>query len=292
MVSRGCCPAKIGELTLWWKGPLWLHKEDADWPKKKNIYCQADEALLEARTVSHVLSTVKYDLSIVEKYSSLLKLLRVIALCRRFMHNASKKERLSGALQAGEIDKAESSIIRLVQASSFTSEIQDLCKSSQVSPKSVLLRLRPFLDKNNLIRVSGRLGNASTLNESQQHPIILPAKGVFTKLIFIYWHDNLMHGGQQAVLSAVRQKYWPLNGRNIARHVVHRCVKCFKYRPAVVKPIMGDLPEARVRPAQAFKKTGVDFAGPFIIKSSLRRNALLNKAYACLFFALLLKQGT
>jgi len=283
IVSRGCCPSKIGELTLWWIGPLWLHKNEADWPKEKNIYCQADEALLEARTVSHVLSTVKYDLSIVEKYSSLLKLLRVIAFCRRFIHNASKKERLSGALQVDEIDKAESSIIRLVQAISFASEIQDLGKFGQVSPKSVLLRLRPFLDKNNLIRVGGRLGNASTLNESQQHPIILPAKGVFTKLIFIYWHDNLMHGGPQAVLSAVRQKYWPLNGRNIARHVVHRCVKCFKYRPAVVQPIMGDLPEARVRPTRAFKKTGVDFAGPFIIKSSLRRNAPLNKAYACIF---------
>lgn len=289
IVSRGCCPTKIGDLHLWWKGPLWLHKDDSNWPKEKKIYCQADEALLEARTVAHVVSTVTYDLSIVERYSSLTKLIRVIAFCRRFMHNASKKERLSGALQADEIDKAESSIIRLVQASTFAGEIKDLRKSGQVSPKSVLLRLRPFLDKNNLIRVGGRLGNAPTLNESQQHPIILPAKNVFTKLIFIREHDRLMHGGPQAVLSAVRQKYWPLNGRNIARNVVHRCVKCFKYRPAVVQPIMGDLPEARVRPTRAFKRTGVDFAGPFIIKSSLRRNAPLNKAYACLFVCFITK---
>jgi len=104
-------------------GPaLWLHKDDAaDWPKAKNIYCQVVEALLEARTVSHVLSTVKYDLSIVERYSSLIKLIRVIAFCRRFMHNASKKAMLSSALQADEIDKMESSIIG-----------RFLCKGAQV----------------------------------------------------------------------------------------------------------------------------------------------------------------
>jgi len=288
IVSRGCCPTKIGESNLWWRGPMWLHKDVSDWPKENNIYSRADEVLLEARTVSHVI-TDRYDLSIIERYSSLTKLIRVTAFCLRFINNASKKENLIGALQADEIDKAANSIIRLVQASNFAGEIKDLRKSGQVSSKSVLLRLHPFLDKNDLLRVGGRLGNAFTLNESQRHPIILPAKNVLTKLIFIHEYDRLMHGGPQAILSAVRQKYWPLNGRNIARSVVHRCIKCFKYRPVVVQPIMGDLPEARVRPTRAFKKTGVDFAGPFMIKSSLRRNAPLNKAYACLFVCFITK---
>lgn len=91
------------------------------------------------------------------------------------------------------------------------------------------------------------------------------------------------------MISAVRQKYWPLNGRNIARSVVHHCIKCFEYKPVVFQPIMGDLPEARVRPTRAFKRTGVDFAGPFMIKSSLRRNAPLNKAYSCLFVCFITK---
>lgn len=36
-------------------------------------------------------------------------------------------------------------------------------------------------------------------------------------------------------------------------------------------------------PERAFTKTGVDFAGPFRGKASFRRNAPLNKSYACLF---------
>ncbi|KAF0711168.1 Integrase catalytic domain-containing protein, partial [Aphis craccivora] len=52
IVSRGCCPTKIGELNLWWK-VTWLHKDVSDWPKEKYVYSGADQVLLEARTVSH-----------------------------------------------------------------------------------------------------------------------------------------------------------------------------------------------------------------------------------------------
>lgn len=59
--------------------------------------------------------------------------------------------------------------------------------------------------------------------------------------------------------------------------IAHQCVKCFKYRPVVVQPIMGDLPKARVEPSRAFSKAGVDFAGPFQVEASLRRNASTTK---------------
>jgi len=47
--------------------------------------------------------------------------------------------------------------------------------------------------------------------------------------------------------------------------------------------IIGDFPEACKQPTRAFKKTSVHFASPFTIKSSLRRNASMNKAYANLW---------
>jgi len=66
-------------------------------------------------------------------------------------------------------------------------------------------------------------------------------------------------------------------------------IKCFRYRPIVIQPIMGDLPKVRVEPSRAFSKVGVDFAGPFYIKASLRRNAPTNKAYACIWVCLATK---
>ncbi|KAF0751341.1 Integrase catalytic domain-containing protein [Aphis craccivora] len=61
-----------------------------------------------------------------------------------------------------------------------------------------------------------------------------------------------------------------------------------RYRP-VVQPIMDDLPKVRVEPSRAFSKVGVNFAGPFYIKASLRRNAPTNKAYACIWVCLATK---
>ncbi|XP_050543462.1 uncharacterized protein LOC126906734 [Daktulosphaira vitifoliae] len=51
----------------------------------------------------------------------------------------------------------------------------------------------------------------------------------------------------------------------------------------MVQPIMGDLPSDRVEPSRAFKISGVDFWGPVMLKSSLRKNAPLKKAYVSVF---------
>lgn len=72
------------------------------------------------------------------------------------------------------------------------------------------------------------------------------------------------------MLASIQLKYWPLNGRNIARSVVHGCVKCFKYCPIVMQPIMGDLRKSRIEPARAFIKAGIDFVSSFHIKTFSR----------------------
>jgi len=112
---------------------------------------------------------------------------------------------------------------------------------------------------------------------------------MFTKLIFLHEHQTLLHGGPQAMLASIQVKYWPLNERNIARSVAHRYVKCFKYCPTVLQPIMGDLPKSRVEPARAFIKPGVDFAGSFHVKAGLPRNAPMSKTYLCIWVCLTTK---
>lgn len=171
-----------------------------------------------------------------------------------------------------EVNEATTVIIKLVQVTSFQNKVLNLKELRQIQTNSPLLRLRPFLNETGVLRV---LKNSSVIDVCQRHPVVLPAKSAFTHLIFLNEHILLMHVGPQTVLSSVRLKYWPLIGRNIARKVAHRCVQCFKYRPVVTRPIMGDLPKTRVEPAQAFLKTGVDFAGPFYVKTSLRHNAPL-----------------
>jgi len=52
---------------------------------------------------------------------------------------------------------------------------------------------------------------------------------------------------------------------------------------------MGDLPGDSVQPGRAFLKCGIDFAGPFLIKSSALRKSLIIKTYACIFVCLAIK---
>lgn len=100
----------------------------------------------------------------------------------------------------------------------------------------------------------------------------------------IHEHKKLMHAGPHATLASVRMKYWPINGRRCVRKAIHQCVTCFKARPKNVSSIMGNLPTLRVeRPSRCFENCGVDYAGPFMLKCSNRRNAAAQKAYICVF---------
>jgi len=77
--------------------------------------------------------------------------------------------------------------------------------------------LNPFLDQEEIIRVGGRLNNAENMHRDKKNPIVLPANAHFTKLVFNHEHVKLLHAGPQALLASVREKYWPLGGRNIAK---------------------------------------------------------------------------
>ncbi|CAK1580987.1 unnamed protein product [Parnassius mnemosyne] len=52
---------------------------------------------------------------------------------------------------------------------------------------------------------------------------------------------------------------------------------------------MGNLPSPRVQPTRCFQNVGIDFASPFMVKKSRRRNARTYKAYVCVFVCLAIK---
>jgi len=122
--------------------------------------------------------------------------------------------------------------------------------------------------------VGGILKNADKLDTFQRHPMLIPQTCTVSKLIFRDAHEKTMHGGPAAMLSYAR---------SMARKVFYECIRCFKTKPIIVQPIMGNLPKQRIKPSRPFSVCGIDFDGPFMIKSSLRRNALMTKGYLCVF---------
>lgn len=285
ILSRGCSPEQLLDCGLWWHGPTFLI-DGSEWPKC-NVKVKDIPEKRSIKTLSLV--SANFDLSIFERYSSFTKLHRVLAFILRFIRNCNSiHNKITGDLHGHELDKALHVMIKIVQNTSFCSEIDCLRKGRPIHKSSKLLTLNPFLDENGLLRVGGRIKN-SNVPYDNKHPFLLPPKHVFTKLLVEAEHKRLLHAGSQTVLASLRNKFWPINGKNVVRGILRKCLRCYKTNPAIVVPRMGDLPRSRLTPARPFSSVGIDFAGPILIKDGTLKNRKLVKSYICIFVCFVTK---
>ncbi|XP_071573556.1 uncharacterized protein [Temnothorax nylanderi] len=292
-VSRGALPTSLSNAKLWWSGPSWLQHESQDWninipPLLKEIPEQRRALASTVTTVTTVTTDDKHE--IFTRFSSLNKLIRVIAVCIRFITNirSNPEARMTGRLTTQELLESNRRLIRIIQQSAFKQELHSLKTNGCVPRKSKLLSLAPFIDEQNIIRVGGRLRN-SAISSDKKHPLVLPADHPFTRLVIAHEHRKQLHAGTQATLAAVRDKYWPLAARNSIKKHIRQCITCFKAAPRTSETIMSELPSYRVTPSKPFAYSGVDYCGPIHIKSGQLRNARLVKAYIAIFVCLCTK---
>ncbi|XP_029163718.1 uncharacterized protein LOC114936567 [Nylanderia fulva] len=285
LLSREVSPAKLKEKRIWWEGPQFLQHNSVFVPfSAENIY----EDITEKRTTNLlVLKEANEYMAIIERFSSLSRLKRVTAYClrlaKRSVQNTSQQSKLLTVLK---LEHAMKTLIKGCQAHSFAEELHNLSNKKRLQSKSKLLTLNPFLDEEGIIRVGGRLCNA-TIEYSQKHPIILPSKHHLTTLIIRDAHYKNLHAGSQAILMMVRNNYWPISGREAVRRVLRSCIVCFRAKPTVAHQLMGNLPAVRVtQQIRAFLHTGLDYAGPFTIKISRNKTS---KAYLAIFICLVTK---
>lgn len=281
LISRGVTPNQLLKSKLWWQGPAWLIKDIADWPPVEE-YAEGNDELSELRnTATATLLVTSTNFNLFSKYSSFIRLQRIVAYCLRFKTNAQNRK-ITGPLTVTELQNATFVLVKIAQAECFKQELKDLKNLKSVPKSSNLVKLNPFLDEQGIIRVGGRL-TKSNFTYEKRHPIVLPIKHTLSELITRYEHLRLLHCGPQALLSSLRDRYWPLAGRNLARKVVYNCVQCFKTNPKNTEQIMGALPATRLSPSPPFFNCGVDYAGPFYIKDKKSRGCKTIKCYICLF---------
>ncbi|KAH0816760.1 hypothetical protein GEV33_006031 [Tenebrio molitor] len=155
-------------------------------------------------------------------------------------------------------------------------------KHGKVPQNSKLISLSPFIDDTGLLRVGGRLKNAP-LKYDQKHPLLLPKNHSVTNLLIESIHKQQLHGGCQTTIAALRRQYWILSCRNAVRKIIFQCIKCFRANPKSYPQLMGDLPAPRVTPSRPFTVTGIDYAGPIVIKNGYGRTTRTVKSYIAIF---------
>nr|CAI5835987.1 unnamed protein product [Callosobruchus analis] len=279
LVSRGAYPHELSSKSIWWNGPEFISKPEACWPESKFTVPNLPEINVTSKTL---VANSEFADSLFNRYSSLSKLKRVIAYIMRFRYLKSMAGTCKGSLTVVELNRALLCLVKLAQMSSFWEERRNLIKGTGLNPKSRLLNLSPFLDEHGVIRVGGRLKNSNYRFE-KVHPTLLCSKHPLAVLIVKFEHQISYHAGPQALLAAVREKYWILSGRRLCKDIINKCVVCRKQKAQILSPIMGQLPKSRFDCNFPFEICGVDYAGPFLIKDRQGRGAKLVKCYVSLF---------
>nr|XP_033200963.1 uncharacterized protein LOC117163080 [Bombus vancouverensis nearcticus] len=279
LISRGQTLEEFLRPTIWQHGPAWLYQSEGYWP----TWALTPQIEVPEQKGAFCLSANPADYSLLQRYSSWPKFIRIIARCLRW----KQKRNRAAPLTVTELRITHNKLIKLLQNIHFSEEIRTLQKDRNAAIKGKLTRLNPFIDKEGILRVGGRLSHSS-MTFAQKHPIVLPKSSVTTRIIE-HEHKIHMHSGTQATLYAVRQRYWPVDGRSQVWRAIKGCVRCCRAQPPPVEYVMGNLPEARVTESRPFTNVGVDYCGPFHIKEKRDRNRRQIKVYVAIFVCLAIK---
>ncbi|XP_066941407.1 uncharacterized protein [Macrobrachium rosenbergii] len=224
LISRGVYAEQLTQSDVWLVGPSWLRtsslllKENAREGFPREEQCETDTVCV----------AVESDQPLFEfsRWSSFPKALNIVGWVLRFVGNCKASSlKAGGPLTYGELMKAKVKLLYCAQREAFAKEINALALSQPLPKGSPLVKLDPYLDEEGLLRIKVRLENAELSFESK-HPIIVP--GTYIALLLVrFQHGLLKHAGVAVLVSTLRNNYWIIRLRQIAKRVE----ACINSRP-------------------------------------------------------------
>ncbi|XP_011312895.1 uncharacterized protein [Fopius arisanus] len=225
-LSRGQLPSELVDNNLWRQGPIWLRNPEDTWQWLPVQQLEADPEM-KISTYLHVIS----EFTLFSHYSSWTKLKRHVAIWRRYFNYIQRKSPSKDPLTVEELREAQLAILRVVQSKTFQEDVVKLqAKPAQYNGK--LKTLNPFIDRQGIMRVGGRLQQAN-IPFFQKHTVLLPKNHHVTNLTINAEHLAQIHSGVQNTLHGLRREFWLLDGRSQVRKIVRQCLPCLRARPPV-----------------------------------------------------------
>ncbi|XP_044574113.1 uncharacterized protein LOC123258307 [Drosophila ananassae] len=164
--SRGLGVSELIDFQLWWKGPSWPRDKEQFLERLNNthnctslsdkrIQDEVKTTCLAAQT--NVTTDNPWD-KLLNRNSSWLKLIHTLAYVLRFIHRMKhpSSKQISNSLTFDEIKAARIRWLQHAQAG-FQQEIQLLRANKALGNQSQLVKISPIIDKDNLLRVGGRI---------------------------------------------------------------------------------------------------------------------------------------
>ena len=289
-VSRGLEMNEFLKNERWLKGPSFLWKSEEQWPDRK--YEVAIEKLEIKKEVylTTVVPTAPLN-GLLTRFSSWITLLRTVAWLLKFLQwikwfSGKKKEESSTheiprCISQEELEKSKREVVTLVQKGAFPQEVKDLRAGRQVKVSSNIVKLKPVIMSDGVLRVGGRISKAP-ISPDAMNPMILPKNHHITTILIRYVHERNGHCGVEQVLSLLREQFWVVKGRAAVKEVIGRCISCKKRMAPRMSQAMAELPKIRLTPYEPpFTYSGVDYFGPFYVKRG--RGKVAEKRWGAIF---------
>ncbi|XP_062707477.1 uncharacterized protein LOC134288004 [Aedes albopictus] len=258
----------LSSQSRWFRGPEFLWKSADTWPCEP-FSSNTTKEELRANLLFH--KVVPLPLFQVAKFSVWNRLLRVAAATIRFIANVRCKtagvDRSTGPFSKDELLSASNLLYRQAQSEAFAEEIAMLSNTEKPIPKSSsIFTMNPFLDKNRVLRMHGRISACEYASTDARNPIILPKDHHISKLIVQDYHQRYHHRNHETVLNELRQVFRIPKLRGMFRKVKSDCQTCKNQRATPLLPPMADLPSARLAAyTRPFSYIGIDYFGPMTV---------------------------
>jgi hypothetical protein len=297
--SRGITVENLVGSSRWLNGPAFLLLSSDEWTEQpvieKSAVCtdetEFDRPIEGYTSLAHEGSSVQHTQQHARlidsgRFSSWNKLWRTTAYVMRFVSNCRlRHDRKHGNLSVCEKCAAETLLLKLDQGRVQQGSLFVESGHKSIAKHSSLAKLSPFLDSDGIIRSAGRIGK-SDLEEAVKYPIILGCKSHITNLIIVDYHKRGHHEGINHLRNSLHQRFWIIKSRSTIRRVSRGCMLCRKRNAVPKPPMMGDLPDFRVKGhTPCFHATGIDYFGPIYV----RRFRKTEKTYGCLFVCMATK---
>ncbi|KAL3973900.1 serine/threonine kinase 17 [Sarotherodon galilaeus] len=278
IASRGSGASEL-IISDWFKGPQFLWEKEIPPPADIDMNIPLGDPEVKKVQALNMLKTEKKGLSDkLTKFSSWYKATQAIARLIR----CAKGDKTTGHSTVQERQNAQCVILKDTQASEYAEEIRLLKNGKPLPHKSKLFQMDTFLDTDGLLKVGGRLKDAS-FSSILKHPVIVPKGHHVTQLIIDHFHSKVQHQGKGFTINEIRVNGFWIPGINKAvANFIHQCVKCRKLRRGTEEQKMSDLPTQRLDPSPPFTFCGMDCFGPFLTKQARKEHKRYGLLFTCL----------
>ena len=137
-ITRGLLPSELSQCSLWWHGPEWLAQSQVyTWPAQPKL-APIDDS--EVKLCHVTIAENKLNQSVLTKYDSYLKTLRVMAYIHRSIYNSKVINSISkivGPLTSVELDIAFNSSVKIIQSLSYPNELIALTQGRPIFSRTL-----------------------------------------------------------------------------------------------------------------------------------------------------------